>query len=82
MIDEVVVAPVLLALAPRARGVGDRHGDGATLVVLQAARQRGLARAGRRRQHQHESPSGDALHLPSLDVLNLLAQLIDDGLEL
>ena len=67
-----------------------RHRQRYALVpVEQPARQRGFARTRRRRQDQHEATPGDGNvrlplmgHVRSLQVLHLLAKLLDHALEL
>jgi type II secretory pathway predicted ATPase ExeA len=57
-VDELVVAAIHLARPDFARG--HRHRQRHALVLLeQAARQRGLAGARGRRQHQHQPTPGD-----------------------
>ena len=62
-VDEMIVAAVDLARPHLARG--DRHRQRNALVLgQQAARQRGLAGARGRRQHQHQPAPGDDFARP------------------
>ena len=70
-----------VTFAFRARGMGYRQGD-VLAVAEEPSGDRRLASPRRRRQHQHQPSAGDRLHRASLDVLDLLAQLIDHRLEL
>ena len=94
-VDEVVVPTVHLSAPRLARRHGHRHAQ-AGVGCQQPPCQRGLARARWRGQHQQQAAPRDARHHPfaallwarltqgfrSLDVLYLLAHLVDDCLEL
>ena len=86
----MIVAAVDLARPLLARRHRDRQLD-ARISREQLARQRGLAGARRRRQHQHQPAAGDCIGLlvtapavvmGSFQVLHLLAELLDHALEL
>ena len=69
LVDEVIVLAVDLALAWRARRIRHRHLDAVALFLEQAVGNRGLARARRRGQHEHQPAT--------LEVLGLGGAMID-----
>ena len=84
LVDEMVVAAVDLAGPRLARRHRDRHARSPARLRSRRRGERRLAGARGRRQHQQQAAPGDAWARcrmrRSLDVLHLLAHLIDDGL--